>query len=289
MKKHLIIDGNNLVHRAFWISSNSDSANHVFITLRSVKSYVDQFKPDKIWCAWDMRTSSEGSLRKKLDSEYKQTRDVERNREVHEQTNLIVEFFEKLGVKNVFPGRGEADDIIFWLSKNLDGEKIIVSADTDFFQLIGEHVKIYSPIKKELYDISSFSAKFGFLPGKYAQYKAITGDKADNICGVEKFGNKKALKVLNEEIKLTNEQKDRVEANLKLIDLDNTGDAEWDKEYALYEDQLSQSEERPNFDLFIKMCEDNNFKSISHNQSSWHESFFMKNVMLNIVAELFSK
>lgn len=287
MKKHLIIDGNNLVHRAFWISNNNDSADHVFITLRSLKSYVEQFKPDKIWCAWDMRLSREPALRKKLDENYKQTRDTEYNQQVHNETDLIVEFFSKLGVKNIFPTRGEADDIIFWLTQQLEGKKIIISADTDFFQLIDEKTVVYSPVKKILYDVQAFFNKFEFYPKDYAYYKSITGDKADNIIGLEKIGPKRALQILNKETALSADQRMHIENNMKLISLDNTGDEEWEAEYSLYSEQL-ESDSSTDFAGFLEMCENRNFNSIIKQQSLWHNSFCIKSVMNNIISELFS-
>ena len=115
--KNLIIDGNNLVHRAYWVSNSRGGVNHLSIVLTSIKSYVEKFEPTKIYCAWDMRKSSEVAFRKEGDSVYKETRDNEYNAQVHELTSVIENLFESLGIINVYPMRGEADDIIFWLSK----------------------------------------------------------------------------------------------------------------------------------------------------------------------------
>jgi len=288
MKKHLIIDGNNLVHRAYWISNNREAANHIFIVLRSLKSYVEQFKPDKIWCAWDMRLSSEPTLRKQIDTEYKQTRDVDYNKQVHEQTDLIAEFFKILGVCNIYPTRGEADDIIFWLTSELDGKKTVISADTDFFQLIKEDVDVYSPIKKVIYNREAFKENFGFMPENYPLYKSITGDKADNILGLDKFGPKKALQIIEKSIKLSEEQQAIINSNLQLINLDNRGDSRWDEEYKTYAGQIEARSEA-DFQTFLEMCEQQRFISIINQQTLWHKAFFIKNVMNSLIAELFSK
>ena len=45
--KILTIDGNNLVHRVYWVANNmaSKSENmHVYMFLNSVKSYVEMYK-----------------------------------------------------------------------------------------------------------------------------------------------------------------------------------------------------------------------------------------------------
>lgn len=286
MKKHLIIDGNNLVHRAYWISNNNN-ANHIFITLRSVKSYVEQFKPDKIWCAWDMRKSSELAMRKSIDTEYKQTRDSDYNKQVHDQTDTIITFFEKLGITNIYPSRGEADDIIFWLTKHLEGEKVVISADTDLLQLISDETVIYSPVKKILFDKQKFKEDFGFTPDKYAFYKSIVGDKADNITGLDRVGPKTAIKILSEEISLTEDQKSKISDNMKLILLDNTSNDCWEEEYKFYNEQITK-DQKCDFTSFMEMCESFNFKTIINQQTIWHKAFCIKSVMNNIITELFS-
>ncbi|MGA1049328.1 MAG: hypothetical protein ACO3UU_15085, partial [Minisyncoccia bacterium] len=98
-----------------------------------------------------------------------------------------------------------------------------VSADTDFYQLISEDTSVFSPTKKILYNTEVFLETFGFVPEKYPLYKSITGDKADNIVGLNKIGPKRALQIIKGDTMLNEEQEVRVLENMRLIDLDYTG------------------------------------------------------------------
>ncbi len=54
--KILTIDGNNLVHRVYWVANNIKNVSenyHVYMFLNSVKSYVEMYQPDKVLCVWD--------------------------------------------------------------------------------------------------------------------------------------------------------------------------------------------------------------------------------------------
>ncbi len=47
-------------------------------------------------------------------------------------------------------------------------------------------------------DVDFIQNKFGIIPEVYADFKSLTGDKADNIKGAEKVGVKTAAKLLNQ-------------------------------------------------------------------------------------------
>jgi 5'-3' exonuclease len=115
----------------------------------------------------------------------------------------------------------------------------------------------------------------------------MTGDKADNIIGLNKIGPKRALQIIRGETLLTEEQDRQVSENMKLIDLNNVGSSEWDEEYVTYERQ-SLNAAPIDFDGFLKICEERRFKTIINQQTIWHKAFCIKSVMANIMSELFS-
>jgi hypothetical protein len=126
--KTLFIDGNNLVHRVFWISKNQPNFNtyfHVYLFLNSVKTYTEQYSPDNIFCVWDERPEHQVNARKELSDEYKLTRDKEKGAEVHTQNNNIKELLCSLGIKNVFPEKYEADDDIAILHNHFTENEIV--------------------------------------------------------------------------------------------------------------------------------------------------------------------
>ena len=69
---NLIIDGNNLLYRIFWTNNfkldEANSPGQVFLFLRSLKSYVDKFKPDQIYAAWDKKLLYPSSNFRKITS-----------------------------------------------------------------------------------------------------------------------------------------------------------------------------------------------------------------------------
>jgi DNA polymerase-1 len=270
------------------VANSRGGVNHLFIVLTSIKSYVEKFKPKKMYCAWDMRKSSEVAFRKQGDSVYKETRDDEYNAQVHELTSVIENLFESLGIINVYPKRGEADDIIFWLSKKLSGENVIISADTDLLQLVSAETKIFSPIKKILFDIPMMYEKYNMHPNRFCEFKCIVGDKSDNIEGVPGFGNKRALDIIKGEKTLTNDQQKIVDRNKELINLDNSLNEMWTDEYKFYDTQIAAAECKPNFTTFKNICEKFNLNSILKQESKWHDIFFMKSALNDTISKLFA-
>ena len=117
---------------------------------------------------------------------------------------------------------------------------VISSFDSDFFQLISENVTIlrYRGDNSVLCTPQYLWEKFEISPSQYAEFKSLTGDKADNIPGVPKVGAKTASALLKEYGTLENlirdaetikkqsirasimENSERLQRNLKLIKLE---------------------------------------------------------------------
>jgi len=82
---------------------------------------------------------------------------------------------------------------------------LIVSADKDFAQIVGERIKILLPppsanpkLGWRLLDAAGVVEKFGVPPSQIADYLALVGDTSDNIPGVSGVGPKTAAKWLLE-------------------------------------------------------------------------------------------
>ena len=213
----LLIDGINTLHRTHWVANNTGQSfinpkginvGSVFTFLRTVKSYVDQFNADEVFIAWDKKlTPNIANFRNTLtEGSYKGTRDQDRNKEVYASVDEIVKLTDLIGIKNIFPGHLEADDVIAFLSKNLIGKKIIISVDKDFIQLVNEKVSYYNPIKKKVLDINNFEKEHNMNPVEYLFYKAIIGDTSDNIPGIEGYGNVKGVKLAKEVVRYKNNE-----------------------------------------------------------------------------------
>ena len=96
----------------------------------------------------------------------------------------------------------ETDDWMAGYVKKYGNENLIVisSFDSDFFQLISDQVTIlrYRGENSVLCDRAYLQDKFGVIPERYADFKSLTGDAADNIKGADKVGPKTAAQLVNE-------------------------------------------------------------------------------------------
>jgi DNA polymerase-1 len=296
----LLIDGNNTLHRTHWVANNTGTqlinskginVGSLFTFLKTVKSYAEQFNTSNIYIAWDRKLTNETNFRKDLtDGSYKGTRDQERNKNVYDSMEPVVEATTALGIKNIYPGKLEADDVISWLTSNLPGKKVIVSVDKDFIQLIKENICYYNPIKKVLISIDNFSEHYDMSPQEFLYYKAIVGDISDNIPGIEGFGKVKGVKLAkafsNKDEKAIAPYKETVENNLKLIDLEY-GIATYPEEIELYKKQTTILENLvPDFTKFKNFCEEYEFASITNKMPSWQRAFNQKNTT-TILTEYF--
>lgn len=257
--KYLLIDGNNLLHRAFWIAKykeQEDSNLYLEIFLKSIKLYAELYPSDKIICTWDkkMHLDEGKNFRQEL-CEYKQGRDENYNKKVYEHIDDINRFLLSLGIKIMYPGYLEADDIMHWCStQHLDDEFVIVSVDKDLLQLVSKNTKVYNPIKKQEYNIVNFEALMGVSVEKFVLQKAIIGDVSDNIKGLEKIGIKRAQKYISGESQFTSEQQEIVEKNLKLVDLSQGWQINEPREQRIYEKQFKMKWPEPMKRVFFTLC-----------------------------------
>ena len=187
----------------------------------------------------------------------------------------------------MFPGIMEGDDVMSWLSENLSGNNVIVSVDQDFLQLVQDTVSVYSPIKDIHITNQNFEEIVGVPVKDFLMYKALIGDKSDNIPGVPKVGDKTAKKIISAGIDtLSTEHQEIYAENVKLMDL-RLGYTSYAEEVPLYEKQVKElSSLEPDMDKFKQRCEDMNMKQVVNNISTWSSAFSKNNVMNNIVENL---
>jgi DNA polymerase-1 len=190
---------------------------------------------------------------------------------------IIQDSLKTLGIKSIFPGSLEADDVISWLTKTVAGHKIIISVDNDFAQLVSPEVSFYNPIKKVNIDINNFEEHFKLTPKEYVFFKAIVGDTSDNIAGIEGFGKVKGVKLAkafaNKDTTLINPYIDKVNENLKLVDL-SYGISNNNAEVDLYKQQYEALQViKPDFDAFKQLCEELEFGTFINELDKWKGTF----------------
>ncbi len=121
------------------------------------------------------------------------------------QIPLLSRSVAAFGLTAVASDGVEADDWIGSLARSAHAAGwgvVIVSADKDFAQLIGEGVRQYVPSRgrepAHWIDAEGVRAKWGVDPGQFIDFLALTGDASDNIPGVRGVGEKTAARLLQE-------------------------------------------------------------------------------------------
>jgi len=221
LKRVIIIDALNMFLRSYTIipSMNPQGLPNggTIGFMKSLQKLCRDFRPSEIIICWDGHGGSE--KRRQMNKEYKQgRRPVRFNRRMIElpedqvkknradQQLRLHEYLNNMPVIQLMIDFVEADDIIAHVVKNRkynNWEKIIVSSDKDFYQLLGiENTWIWRPIQKHLLNGKMLLEKEGIHPNNYALARAIDGDKSDNIAGVPRIGMKTIktnLKILERE------------------------------------------------------------------------------------------
>ena len=204
-KKLVLIDGHALIHRAFHAvpeqltHSSGEPVNATFGFTSMLMKALTEEKPAYIAMTFDRPSPT---FRHQRFAAYKAHRPLlpdnmrpqfGRIREVVQAFNIPI--YEKDGF--------EADDVLGTLSVQAAAqnvETIIYTGDMDTLQLVNEHVMV-KVAKRGISEITEYDedgvmARYGFTPKLLPDFKALVGDKSDNIPGVPGIGEKTAGKLL---------------------------------------------------------------------------------------------
>ena len=289
--KTLIIDGNNLIHRTFWVAKNQSkrtpditaeaTANlHIYFTLNAIFSYVNKYKPTKTIVVWDEKLDYKpNSNSRKLEyAGYKGNRSCDGS--PHANNEDIKRLLSNLGIPSIFPRDLEADDIVAYICKTYDGNKIIISVDQDFLQLVNNSTMMFDPIRKKEFVIDKFEEMTGYTHENWLVVKCLQGDKSDNVPGIPGFGKVRVKKYLDGEIELTEEQQVTYNMNFSLFSLDKIDNLADESKY--YQDQLDVPT-LPEWKQFIDECIQRDFGRILNKRETWYTLFFQGNKLETIL------
>lgn len=123
----------------------------------------------------------------------------------------IMEFMEGAAGLPIDILRGqdtEADDLVAALAVAVPGPVRIASTDKDFLQLVDERVSVYSLVKRLVITTDNFvevvaprtatGVACGFPPGRYLDYRVMSGDASDDLPGLPGVGTLTAARLLAE-------------------------------------------------------------------------------------------
>jgi DNA polymerase-1 len=216
-----LVDGSSFVFRAYFQSIRQDAkynyrsdrlptgAVRLFCTkiLQFLREGAAGETPTHIAIIFD---KSENSFRKELYPAYKANR-AEPPEDLVPQFPLMREAVRAFGMTPVEQDRYEADDLIATYARQAreKGAKVlIISADKDLMQLIGEGVSMYDPASGVAGKFGSREERFigedevveyfGVPPTKVVDVQALAGDSTDNVPGAKGIGVKTAAQLINE-------------------------------------------------------------------------------------------
>ncbi len=224
-KRYLILDCNYLIHRARYaftdLSYAGSATGATYGFLKTLLVLIERFDTQNMIFCWDGKTNKRKRMLKGYKENRKKKEPTERDKifekDFYKQVRLLkTKYLQKIGFKNIFEQDGyEADDLIAAITKSLTpkkGKGIIVTADTDMYQLIREHISWYDPRKRQLISLGEFRRIFTMHPKDWIKVRCISGCRSDNIPGIHGVGPLTAISYVNK--KLGKETK--AYANIKL-------------------------------------------------------------------------
>ena len=212
----LVIDGLNTFIRVFSaVPALNDDGMHIGgVTgfLRSIAAVIRKHKPTRCVIVFDGKG---GSVRRKrmypnykanranktAFNRYKEFASLEDEQQsMRRQYGRMIQYLQCLPITTLAIDNIEADDAIAYISNEIftkqENKVTIVSTDRDFLQLVNNRISVWSPIKKKMYTPNIMREEFGIDAKNYLLYRALTGDKSDNIPGVNGVGLKTMIKRL---------------------------------------------------------------------------------------------
>jgi DNA polymerase I len=201
-----LIDGHALAYRMYfaltaggsstrWQTSKGEPTAGTYGFARELLRIIEQEKPDYIAVAFDTGKT----FRDKIFPAYKGTR-AKMPDDLSPQIGRIRELVDAFNIPRLEMEGYEADDVLGSIARIAAEQGLgvkIITGDRDLLQLVNERTTVYLAGDDQNYitdeDVIN---KLGVRPGQVVDYKALVGDKSDNIPGVSGIGEKTAIALI---------------------------------------------------------------------------------------------
>ncbi len=275
----MIIDAYNMIHRCRFEWGGGLAISEfgiVYNFFRALRHLTEEQSPSAVYFPLDGRPQH----RLELDSEYKANRktdpstmteeEVEYWASFHQQKRIIIDAVKQyMPITTAYHPLYEGDDVVFHIVEKIlkddpSKEIMIVSSDTDFIQILNlypDNVMLWNPISKAFRQNTEYN---------YISWKAMVGDRSDNIPGVKGVGKVTAEKILKkigglEERMLDPVFKDSYEKSYSLIKLNSLSKDSDGIEFSgdsFFQDEIKKLFEEMNFQSLLKDSYINKFNEI---------------------------
>jgi len=173
--------------------------------LKTLRGVCNKFSPGQIVAVWEGGGSSR---RRSIYSEYKRGKKPKRMNRFYEddipdseknknfQIATLISLLKHLPICQVYVSDCECDDVIGYLCQYTlkDKQKMIISSDQDYYQLLNQNTQIYRLGKKEIVSAEDVLDLTGVTASNYCLAKCLVGDSSDNIKGIKGAGFKSVSK-----------------------------------------------------------------------------------------------
>jgi DNA polymerase-1 len=201
----LIVDGDNLAHRAYHstpktvTSADGTPVNALVGLIGMLANLWATERPRAIFVAWD--TLEVPTYRHALWPTYQSGRVFDA--EILQQLGVLPGLCREFGFGVGKLAGSEADDLMAAAAQAEvanAGTCLLLTNDRDAYQLVSDQVTVLSPRRgvRELDRIGPREVveRLGVLPEQVADFKALSGDSSDRIPGVKGIGPKTAASLL---------------------------------------------------------------------------------------------
>ena len=201
-----VVDGHAVAYRQYFglpvagfKTKVGEPTNAVFGFTRVLMDILEKRRPHYLAVSFDRGLSG----RDEMFPEYKGTREKMPD-DLRVQMDRLEEVVTAFNIPILAIEGYEADDIIGTVARQAEALGVhthIVTGDRDILQLLTEHVTVELPAGKRgqqdtVYDIPAFMERYTIRPDQLVDYKALVGDKSDNIPGVAGVGDKTTVNLL---------------------------------------------------------------------------------------------
>ena len=223
-----LIDGHALAYRMYfaltaggggsqrWQTSTGEPTAGIYGFARELLRILEQEQPEYLAVAFDVGKT----FRDEIFPEYKGTREKMPD-DLRPQLDRIRKMVDAFNIPRLEMEGFEADDVLGSVARIANEQGIgvkIVTGDRDLLQLVNNRTTVYLAGDNQNYiKDEDVVKKLGVLPSQVVDYKALVGDKSDNIPGVAGVGEKTAINLLEKYKTLDNiyEHIDEVEKRWK--------------------------------------------------------------------------
>jgi DNA polymerase-1 len=201
MQRIFLIDGSSQMYRAYHAihglsGPDGRSTNAVYGFTTMLRKLIADHHPEFVAASFDLAGPT---FRDELFAGYKANR-TPMPPDLADQVPLVREACEAMGVPVLTSERFEADDVIGTLAmqaRDAGFEVAIVTGDKDFYQLVGDGIRVYNPKDEGTwYDRDGVIERWSVPPERVVDVLALMGDSIDNIPGVPGIGEKGARELI---------------------------------------------------------------------------------------------